>query len=407
MSGIENGAGRYAAHRAMASAEKPVTPQQLVHDYIQYKARHVMTNSQPPSQERPPINHGGAVDQAAQQYGIPACDWLDLSTGINPVAYAVPDIDPVHWHRLPLQSELDGVKSAAKQYYGLPATNYLVCAPGTQALIQAIPFWLKDQMDGPTAADVHVMGPTYGEHERCWQRARYHCQYHQTTISERLERAREILTTAETGSVVILVNPNNPDGAMFDPADIIALGKLAHDHKCWLVVDEAFMDCDPEKSVCSYIDQLPSTIILRSFGKFFGLAGARLGCAIMAADLAADLEGRIGPWAIPGPTLIVGAKAFRDHDWHEKTRLRLNSDAARLDRVVTDNSKLILTGGTSLFRYYEGMECAALADHLGKQGILIRLFDHDPNKVRFGIPGHDADWKRLESAMTHWHQAAC
>jgi cobalamin biosynthetic protein CobC len=364
-----------------------------------------MTNSDIQPTEQSPINHGGAVDRAASRYGIPASDWLDLSTGINPIAYPVPDIDSVHWQRLPLASELDGLKAAAKSYYNLPSTDHLVCAPGTQALIQMIPFWLNDRMAGHAATQVHVMGPTYGEHERCWRRAGYQCQIHQTEPDNRIAMASDILATAEAGTVIILVNPNNPDGAMFAPADIFKLGKFADARNCWLVVDEAFMDCQPDQSVCSRIDQLHTTIVLRSFGKFFGLAGARLGCAVMDRNLATDLENRVGPWAIPGPTMVVGAQAFSDTQWQQQSRTRLKADATRLDDLVTNNSNLALYGGTDLFRYYESKGCVALADHLGQRGILVRLFDHDANKVRFGLPGTEAEWQRLLEAMTDWQDA--
>lgn len=122
----------------------------------------------------------------------------------------------------------------------------------------------------------------------------------------------------------------------------------------------------------------------------------------MNIDLASDLESRIGPWAIPGPTIVVGTNAFLDTHWQKETRTRLASDALRLDQMVTGNSKLVLSGGTDLFRYYDGAACSALADHLAQRGILVRLFDHDVNKVRFGLPGTPSDWKRLEDAMASW-----
>lgn len=349
-----------------------------------------------------PINHGGAIDQAEQRYGIPAIEWLDLSTGINPVAYPVKVIDGMHWQRLPLATELDALKQAAQAYYQTPNAKHIVCAPGTQSLIQTIPFWLKDRTASPIAKSVHIMGPTYGEHERCWRRAGYPVNNHQNTPNDRYERAKDILRAADAGTVVVLVNPNNPDGAVFAPTDIITLGQLAAMRDCWLVVDEAFMDCEPNQSVCPYIDQLPTTIILRSFGKFFGLAGARLGCAVMDIDLVRDLENRIGPWAIPGPTMVVGTQALLDRPWQQDARARLRQDAARLDQLVSEHSKLTPSGGTDLFRYYHGTDCKALADHLGQKGILVRLFDYDANKVRFGLPGRAADWKRLENAMTAW-----
>jgi cobalamin biosynthetic protein CobC len=404
MSGIENGR-TISSTLSNGKRGKLVTPSAAIRNCTKTRPEPIMTDNAIPQKKQPAIHHGGAIDQAAKRYGIPAHDWLDLSTGINPIAYPVPDIDSAHWQRLPLTSELEALKSAAKHYYDLPSNGHLVAAPGTQALIQMIPFWLWERTEHHAqlhAPQTHVMGPTYGEHERCWRRAGYDCLIHQTSPVERLAKAASILRISAPGTVLILVNPNNPDGMSFAPSDILSLGKMAHDRNCWLLVDEAFMDCQPDQSVCSYIDQMPSTIILRSFGKFFGLAGARLGCAIMAVDFATDLESRIGPWAIPGPTLIVGAKALMDQTWQKAARDRLNADAARLDQLILANSKLAFAGGTNLFRYYDGCDCSALADHLGKQGILVRLFEHDPNKIRFGLPGRDTDWIRLEKALLGW-----
>lgn len=346
-----------------------------------------------------PINHGGAIDAAAQRYGIPANEWLDLSTGINPVAYPVSPIDDVYWQRLPLAAELEQLKVAAKTYYDVPSVTQLVCAPGTQALIQNIPFWFRDQTDDHAIADVHITGPTYGEHERCWTRAGHHCHVHETAPKRRYTQLQDILSTSKPGSVIVLVNPNNPDGGLFAPDDVANLAQLALARACWLLIDEAFMDCRPDHSVCSRIDQMPNTIILRSFGKFFGLAGVRLGFAVMASELAGDLGRRIGPWAVPGPTIAVGTQALQDAHWQQETRARLTSDGLRLDNLIARHSKLEPAGGTDLFRYYDGTDCVRVADHLAQQGILIRLFDHDQNKARFGFPGTASQWDRLEKAM--------
>lgn len=346
-----------------------------------------------------PINHGGAIDLAAQKYGIPATKWLDLSTGINPVAYPVPNIETCHWQRLPLASELIALKSAAAAYYGVANTDFLAFAPGTQALIQTIPFWYND-MAGAT--EVHIMGPTYGEHQKCWRRAGHECVVHDTMPDRRLDKAHEIIESARPGSVLILVNPNNPDGKLVSPSNILELAGRAQANGCWMLVDEAFMDCQPDQSVCSLIEQMPRTIILRSFGKFFGLAGARLGCAIMGAELVTELEARIGPWAIPGPTITLGIRAFCDTAWQDLTRKRLSDDRIRLNDLIKAHTPLRPSGATDLFAYYDSTDCSAIATHLARNGILIRLFDHDDQKVRFGFPGSTTDWNRLDAALSQW-----
>ncbi|WP_336083499.1 threonine-phosphate decarboxylase CobD [Thalassospira sp. CH_XMU1448-2] len=358
-----------------------------------------MVSSNTPHQPQAPINHGGAIDAASRKYGIPAEDWLDLSTGINPVGYPVIDIATAHWQRLPLASELDRLKRAACDYYGVPAPDYMVCAPGTQALIQTIPFWIRDRID---ISKVHIMGPTYGEHARCWTRAGHDCAPHETASGDRFDATKEILRSAAPGTIVIIVNPNNPDGGILPPSEIAALSELAKQARSFLIVDEAFMDCQPDQSICPIIGDLPNTLVLRSFGKFFGLAGVRLGCVVMAPDLAAGLSERIGPWAIPGPTIEIARRAFGDQTWQNQTRSRLASDAVRLDDLIGANSTLTLSGATDLFRYYDGADCAKLADHLARYGILVRLFDHDHNKVRFGFPGTEPEWQRLVSALDDW-----
>lgn len=354
-----------------------------------------MTSSRTPA----PINHGGAIDAAARKYGIPAEEWLDLSTGINPCPYQVDVIPAIQWQRLPLASELAALGDAACAYYGIPDPAYLACAPGTQALIQTIPFWIRDHVD---VSGVHIMGPTYGEHARCWDRAGHIYHIHETTADARLDHAKRLLASADPGTVIIIVNPNNPDGGLIPVKDICELSRLARLADSWLIIDEAFMDCQPDQSVCPMIADLPHTLVLRSFGKFFGLAGIRLGCVVMAPDLVTSLSERIGPWAIPGPTMTIATRAFADTDWQQGTRQRLHTDGLRLDREVTTKTSLALCGATDLFRYYDGGDCAELADHLARRAILVRLFDHDCAKIRFGFPGTSDDWQRLISALDDW-----
>ncbi len=342
-------------------------------------------------------SHGGAIDKAAEKYGIPPQDWLDLSTGINATAWPIPAIDPIHWQRLPLVSELTDLKQAAADYYGIAAPARIVCAPGTQALIQTIPFWFADQgMQGKA----HIIGPTYGEHAVGWKRAGFNMETIVTTPDNRARRIADILQIpGGINDIVILVNPNNPDGGLIDSNALTQLARMAADHGKWLLIDEAFMDCNPECSICPQCHELDRLIVLRSFGKFFGLAGLRLGCAVMAPDLAASLTDRIGPWAIAGPALSVARTAFNDRQWQSDMRDRLSKDTERLDALIDARCDLDLIGGTTLFRLYHGTTVIRLADHLGSSGILVRLFDDDANRVRFGLPGQEKDWHRLERAL--------
>ena len=343
-------------------------------------------------------SHGGAIDKAAEKYGIPPKDWLDLSTGINATAWPVPVIDAIHWQRLPLASELTALKRAAADYYGISDANRIICAPGTQALIQTIPFWFADQGKRATA---HIIGPTYAEHVLGWKRAGFRAETIMTTPEDRETAIADILRSpGGIDDIVILVNPNNPDGGLIDQATLIRLARMAAEHEKWLLIDEAFMDCSPAHSICPQCHELDRVIVLRSFGKFFGLAGVRLGCAVMRPDLAADLTDRIGPWAIAGPALAIACAAFDDRAWQSVMRNRLSNDAKRLDALIDTHCHPDLVGGTTLFRLYHVKNAANLADHLGTQGILVRLFDDDADRIRFGLPGPEKDWQRLERALT-------
>ena len=120
---------------------------------------------------------------------------------------------------------------------------------------------------------------------------------------------------------------------------------------------------------------------------------------VLSPALARDLEERIGPWAIPGPSMEVAALAFADHDWQQATRDRLRKDRDRLEALVTDHSPLKCVGATPLFLLFDGQQVHNIADHLARKGILVRLFDHDETKIRFGLPGTKDDWNRLEAAF--------
>lgn len=405
MSGIESGRTIRSRHsqgkrsRVVKGSSAPLRPENDIIPKLGSTPRmtdKTLQKAQPAPIETPAIHHGGALDLAAQKYGIAAENWLDLSTGINPVGYPIPDIAPHHWQRLPLGSELASLKQAASRYYQLPSPDHLVCTAGTQSLIQTIPFWLRDHT---RISSVHILGPTYAEHGRCWERAGHACTRHDSTARDRLDIARSLLEAGDTGNVVILVNPNNPDGGLIPATDIENLSKLAGHNNNWLIVDEAFIDCEPDQSICPLIDTMPNTLVLRSFGKFFGLAGIRIGCVALSPALARDLEERIGPWAIPGPSMHVATLAFGNRDWQRATRQRLNEDRQRLEAIVTDHSPLKCVGATSLFLLFEGQRAGIIADHLAHAGILVRLFDHDETKVRFGLPGSKDDWDRLETAF--------
>jgi cobalamin biosynthetic protein CobC len=318
--------------------------------------------------------HGGAVDAAARVFGIASDRWLDLSTGINPAPYPLPPIAADRWHRLPDASLEAHARAAASAYYGAPDPDRVVPVPGTQAAIQWLP-----RLFAPTT--VAIVAPTYAEHRRAWAAA-----------GHAVRLVGGIDAVGDTG-VVVLVNPNNPDGRTTAAA---AIGDLV-DRGATVVVDEAFADTAPDASVARRCER-PGLIVLRSFGKFFGLAGLRLGFVITDRDAAKRLAEALGPWAVSGPALAIGAAALADARWIAATRTRLEADARRLDAVL-DAAGVPVIGGTTLFRLAEHARAAALFDRLARAGVLVRAFAERPTWLRFGIPAGDAQFDRLAAAL--------
>ncbi|HKO07655.1 MAG TPA: threonine-phosphate decarboxylase CobD, partial [Alphaproteobacteria bacterium] len=269
-----------------------------------------------PSGNPPLAAHGGDLARVAEAAGAFAGAWLDLSTGINPWPYPVESLPASLWARLPGERLDERLRKAAQRYYGAPHADCVAPAPGSQALIQWLPHLCA-------SARVAVLGPTYSEHAAQWSAA-----------GHRVETWGELAALAESGAdVAVVANPNNPDGRRLAPASLVALADRLAARGGWLVVDEAFADVTPELSLAREVMR-PGLILLRSFGKFFGLAGIRLGFALAAPAIATRLCARLGPWAVSGPALAVGAKALADAAWIEQTRRRLEKAAKRLDTIL-------------------------------------------------------------------------
>lgn len=327
-----------------------------------------------PISDRPIADHGGALDRAIARFGGARGDWIDLSTGINPWPYPVPAIDMQAWTRLPDETALTRLAGASRGFYGAPVDAPLCVAPGSQALIQLLPRLIP-------STSVAVAGPTYAEHARCWALAG-----HQVAMADDGD-----------ATILVLVNPNNPDGRVWPPARLLALAESQAARGGLLVVDEAFAEVVPGASLVPHAG-MPGLVILRSFGKFFGLAGLRLGFAFGPADLIDRLNAAFGPWALGGPALEIGRIALSDDAWATATRDRLESAAAGLDKVLCAGG-LEPVGGTDLFRLARIADAAALADRLGQHHILVRRFADRHDLLRFGLPPDEAALQRLGAVL--------
>lgn len=321
------------------------------------------------------LEHGGRLRRAAEQYGVDEVNWLDLSSGINPVGWPIPAIPGEVWLRLP--QEDDGLDAAAKEYFG---TTELLAVSGSQAAIQTLPM-----LRPPT--QVALVAPSYAEHAHAWQR-------HGHRVSS--VPATEILQAGTNAQVVVIVNPNNPSGKLFGIAELLGLHAQLAARGGWLVVDEAFMDATPERSLASLCPR-PGLIVLRSLGKFFGLAGARVGFVLAEPGVLRPLAELLGPWPVAAPSRYVATLALRDTAWQRATREALPQAAHRLSELLR-TSGLTPSGGCTLFQWVCGADAVHVHDQLAQQGILTRLFDAPPS-VRFGLPYGETQWVRLAEAL--------
>jgi cobalamin biosynthetic protein CobC len=319
--------------------------------------------------------HGGRLLAAAAHYGIPADDWVDLSTGISPWARE-PDPPPTAvWQRLP--EEGDGLADVAAAYYG---TNAVLATPGSQAALQTLPRLRP-------AGAVAVTAGSYFEHQAAWEAAGHRV----LSVGD-----SALADAADSCDAVVVVNPDNPTGRRLDPAILHELRRRLARRGGWLVVDEAFMDSTPSDSLVTEAGA-EGLVVLRSLGKFFGLAGVRLGFAALPAGLRQTLAERLGPWAVANPARWAGRCALADGDWQHNQRGRLNGAAERLDALLESHG-LEVTGGTALFRYCECPEANEIAEALAGFGVLVRTFDTPP-ALRLGLPATEAAWQQLDKAL--------
>lgn len=328
------------------------------------------------------LAHGGGLDAAVARYSIAKDRWLDLSTGINPHAYPLPPVDVADWLRLPDAAADLRLRGAAAAAYRAPSIDNVAAAPGSQALIQWLPrLWPRSR--------VAVLGPTYAEHAACWRAAGHAVDL---LIGDGWDPADY--------DVVVAVNPNNPDGRILRPQDLLAWKDRLAPARPLLVADEAFADVAPENSLAPWAGE-DNLAVLRSFGKFYGLAGARLGFALAAPALAERLRRAFGPWCVPGPVCAIAARALADDAWAEAMRKRLADDAQHLSRILLAKG-LDVIGGTSLYRLAVTADAAGLFNHLASQGILVRAFEDAPDRLRFGLPPDEAAFARLDGALAAW-----
>lgn len=328
------------------------------------------------------VDHGGSLGRASALFPHAPQPFVDLSTGINPHSYPLFELPATTLSRLPEAARARELAEVAARAYGAPSAVQVAAAPGTQILLPRVASLVRP-------GKALVFGPTYAEHKRA------------AAIAGHAAAEVDDFAALAAADLAIVVNPNNPDGRVVERGRLLDLAGRLRGRGGLLVVDEAFMDVGPRaESLAGDVGQ-GGIVVLRSFGKFFGLAGLRLGFALADTLTVERLEAQLGPWAVAGPALDYGIRALADTDWQTTMRLRLAQDAARLDALF-GRFDVPVAGGTALFRYLRLTDAAGLFSALGERGVLLRHFADRPQVLRAGLPGSDEEWQRLESALADW-----
>ncbi len=321
------------------------------------------------------LEHGGEINAASERYSIPAVEWLDLSTGINPISFEPPPIPDAVWQRLP--QEQDGLLQAASGYYG---SKNLLPVAGSQAAIQVLPRLRAH-------CRVGCLHPAYAEHAHAWRSAGLDV----TDLPP-----ADIDAAIDQLDVLVLIQPNNPTAATFTQAQLHEWHARLQARNGWLIIDEAFIEATALSSMVQ--EEMPQgLIVLRSLGKFFGLAGARVGFVFAQTELLLRIQNLLGPWSVSGPSRFVAQAALLDRDWQAATSTRLRQDSARLAQLLYGAH--LSPSGCGLFQWVQTARADAIHQQLAQRGILTRLFTR-PHSLRFGLPGKETEWLRLQTALT-------
>ncbi|WP_320201066.1 threonine-phosphate decarboxylase CobD [Agrobacterium sp. rho-13.3] len=337
-----------------------------------------------PEKAQPAIRHGGNLGRARLLFPQAPEPWIDLSTGINPHSYPHSPIPASVFARLPEPDAVETLKAIAATTFGAPSAALIAASPGTQMLMPLLAQLAVQR----GAKRCGVLSPAYAEHAR-------------TARMVGLP-VTEVANVAELSEYdyAIVINPNNPDGRVTDRNTLLSLADTIRQKGGLLIVDEAFIETGYATSLAD-ATAVGGLVVLRSFGKFYGMAGIRLGFALAHPDIATDLESRLGPWAVSGPALHIATQALADKAWGDEMRLRIKDESEQMNNLLR-NAGLSVAGGTSLFTLVRDKRAASLFNHLAQHGILTRIFDERPNDIRFGLPANDAEWIRLGVAVSEF-----
>jgi cobalamin biosynthetic protein CobC len=337
------------------------------------------------------LTHGGNLLEIARRYNSSVNDWLDLSTGVSPFNYPVGKLPESVWHALPQAN--DGLERAAQAYY--KSRTEPIAVAGSQAAIKVLPSVISAHLGRRYTVALPRVG--YKEHQRAWQDWANKSQEQGNECSLIYYQDKPTQVQVAASDVVVVINPNNPTGYQWPLAELDELRQQLTSKKSWLLVDEAFMDATPEQSLLAKKPDDRHLIVLRSVGKFFGLAGARVGFVFANDAILQSLGDSLGPWTVTGPSRWLVKQALADTAWQAQQQQRLISSGKRLHSLLKKYLNLPLVSH-SLFTTVKTSKAEYFFEVFCEQRVLVRLCD-EMDAIRLGLPGNEVDWQRLEYAL--------
>ena len=317
------------------------------------------------------IHHGGDIDLAIKKYGGEREDWIDLSTGINGTSYPWQQSIKFELRNLPSNKLLVNLERAASAAYKVAENTETAAVSGAQQIISLLPICLKSYNS------VAILGPTYNEYEKAFKSSGIKAQ----TVSE--------VSKLSSSDIAIIVNPNNPTGKVIAEEILDDLSKKVR----ILIIDESFKTFSSRR-----IQKFENVIQINSLGKFFGLAGVRLGFVSGPSDFIKSVRRMLGPWPISSIAAEIGTIALNDNTWiSEMEKILLEGSNVLHKACSTKNWKLV--GKTNLFHTYATSSSLEVEKQFAAHYIWIRTFDYSETWVRLGIPTSKYEWTRVRQAL--------
>lgn len=329
------------------------------------------------------VVHGGCLNRAVKDFAIARENWLDLSTGINPQSYSLSSPPESIWRSLP--EDDDGLVATAQKYYDC---RQLIMTPGSQWSIGKIPSWCRALGNHKNTVLLPYLG--YQEHRHAWQKSGFDCVYY---IDEPTEQQ------LSTCSAMVVINPNNPSGNKVNKTQLLQWHNRLSETGAWLIVDEAFIDAETSQSMAGDAG-VTGLIVLRSLGKFFGLAGVRVGALLAWQSLLELALSELEPWSIANPSRWAAEKALQDIQWQDSMRAQLTLQSQKLSDLLHRTFSQSI-GGCALFQTVWLNNAEVIYQQLAREGILVRLLsEYKTPGLRFGLPAdNDKSRARLTQAL--------